>query len=65
MTDKLEQLITNYKADLGSVYNTWFINNDDKAESLSFLFAEVQQVINDIKENKFPNDFKESKDCQH
>ncbi len=60
MTDKLEQLITNYKADLGSVYNTWFINNDDRLKAFRSIRRGVQQVINDIKENKFPNDFKGS-----
>ena len=60
MTDKLGQLITNYKADLGSVYNTWFINNDDRLKAFRSIRRGVQQVINDIKENKFPNDFKGS-----
>lgn len=60
MTEKFEQLIKNYKADLGSVYNTWFINNDDRLKAFRSIRRGVQQVINDIKENKFPNDFKGS-----
>lgn len=60
MTEKFEQLIKNYKADSGSVYNTWFINNDDRLKAFRSIRHGVQQVINDIKENKFPNDFKGS-----
>jgi len=60
MTEKLEQLIKNYKANSGSVYNTWFINNDDRLKAFRSIRRGVQQVINDIKENKFPNDFKGS-----
>lgn len=60
MTEKFEKLIRNYKADSGSVYNTWFINNDDRLKAFRSIRRGVQQVINDIKENKFPNDFKGS-----
>jgi len=60
MTEKFEQLIKNYKTDSGSVYNTWFINNDDRLKAFRSIRRGVQQVINDIKENKFPNDFKGS-----
>jgi type II restriction enzyme len=60
MTEKLEQLITNYKANSESVYNTWFINNEDRLKAFRSIRRGVQQVIKDIKENKFPNDFKGS-----
>lgn len=60
MTEKFERLIRNYKADSGSVYNTWFINNEDRLKAFRSIRRGVQQVINDIKENKFPNDFKGS-----
>ncbi|MDD4968560.1 MAG: hypothetical protein PHT07_03930 [Paludibacter sp.] len=60
MTEQFEQLITNYKADYESVYNTWFINNDDRLKAFRSIRRGVQQVIGDIKENKFPNDFKGS-----
>jgi len=60
MTEKFEELIKNYKDDSGSVYNTWFINNDDRLKAFRSIRRGVQQVINDIKENKFPNDFKGS-----
>ncbi len=60
MTEKLEQLITNYKANSESVYNTWFINNEDRLKAFRSIRRGVQEVIKDIKENKFPNDFKGS-----
>jgi len=60
MTEKFEQLIKNYKEDSVSVYNTWFINNDNRLKAFRSIRRGVQQVINDIKENKFPNDFKGS-----
>ena len=60
MTEKFEKLIKNYKADSGSVYNTWFINNADRLKAFRSIRRGVQQVINDIKDNKFPNDFKGS-----
>lgn len=60
MTEKFETLIKNYKNDSGSVYNTWFINNEDRLKAFRSIRRGVQQVINDIKENKFPNDFKGS-----
>lgn len=60
MTEKLEKLITNYKANSESVYNTWFINNEDRLKAFRSIRRGVQQVIKDIKENKFPNDFKGS-----
>lgn len=60
MTDKFEQLIMTYKDDNESVYNTWFVNNDDRLKAFRSIRRGVQQVINDIKEKKFPNDFKGS-----
>tara|TARA_R110001583_G_scaffold16737_1_gene68431 strand:+ start:4037 stop:5326 length:1290 start_codon:yes stop_codon:yes gene_type:complete len=60
MTEKFEQLITRYKSDTESVYNTWFVNNDERLKAFRSIRRGVQQVINDIKEKKFPNDFKGS-----
>jgi len=33
MTEKFEQLITKYKTDTESVYNNWFINDDDRLKA--------------------------------
>lgn len=56
----MEELITKYKSDKESVYNTWFVNNDERLKAFRSIRRGVQQVINDIKEKKFPNDFKGS-----
>ncbi len=56
----MEELITKYKSDTESVYNTWFVNNDERLKAFRSIRRGVQQVINDIKEKKFPNDFKGS-----
>jgi len=60
MTEKFELLIRNYKADPESVYNTWFANNDERLKAFRSIRRGVQQVINDIKDKNFPNDFKGS-----
>lgn len=60
MTETFENLIAKYKTDPESVYNTWFANNNDRLKAFRTIRRGVQQVINDIKEKKFPNDFKGS-----
>lgn len=53
-------VIQQYKADKESVYNTWFINNDERLKAFRSIRRGVMQVIDDIKCNRFPNDFKGS-----
>jgi len=60
MSDNLEQIIRQYKADKESVYNTWFINNEERLKAFRSIRRGVVQIIEDIKQNKFPNDFKGS-----
>lgn len=60
MSDNFSDIINKYKADNESVYNTWFINNANRLKAFRSIRRGVQQVINDIKEKKFPNDFKGS-----
>lgn len=60
MEEKFIQIINDYKKDDQSVYNTWFINNDERLKAFRSIRRGVQQVILDIKEKKFPNDFKNS-----
>ncbi|MBI4349963.1 MAG: hypothetical protein HY550_00845 [Elusimicrobia bacterium] len=60
MSENLEQIIRQYKADKESVYNTWFINNDERLKAFRSIRRGVVQIIEDIKQNKFPNDFKGS-----
>ena len=60
MAEKIETIITRYKEDPESVYNTWFVNNNERLKAFRSIRRGVQEVINDIKDKKFPNDFKGS-----
>lgn len=60
MSGNLDQIIKQYKADEESVYNTWFINNEDRLKAFRSIRRGVISVIEDIKAGKFPNDFKGS-----
>ena len=56
--NNLTQLIQQYKTDSESVYNTWFIDNDQRLKAFWAIRRGVLQVIDDIKNKIFPNDFK-------
>ncbi len=56
----LTQIIQEYKDDTQSVYNTWFVDNDQRLKAFRTIRRGVLQVINDIKNKTFPNDFKGS-----
>jgi type II restriction enzyme len=60
MNQNLQVIIANYKADEETVYNTWFVNNEERLKAFRSIRRGVQQVIKDIKEKKFGNDFKGS-----
>ena len=60
MPDNLSNIILQYKADKQSVFNTWFINNDERLKAFRSIRRGVLQVIDDVKFNTFPNDFKNS-----
>lgn len=60
MVDSFPNIILQYKTDAESVYNTWFINNDDRLKAFRSIRRGVIQVIDDIKTGTFPNDFKDS-----
>lgn len=49
-----------YKADPESVYNTWFVSNEDRIKAFRSIRRGVATVIDDIKQQRFPNDFKGS-----
>lgn len=49
-----------YKADPESVYNTWFVSNEDRLKAFRSLRRGVATVIEDIRQQRFPNDFKGS-----
>jgi type II restriction enzyme len=56
----VEKIINKYKENLDLVYNTWFVNNDERLKAFRSIRRGVIQVIEDIKTKTFPNDFKES-----
>ncbi len=56
----LTQIIQQYKSDSESVYNTWFVDNDQRLKAFRTIRRGVLQVIDDIKSKTFPNDFKAS-----
>jgi len=56
----LNSLIGQYKEDSESVYHTWFINDDDRLKAFRSIRKGVQQVVDDIRDDSFPNDFKGS-----
>lgn len=60
MEQNFKQLISQYKIDNESVYNTWFINNDERLKAFRSIRRGVMQVVEDIKNKNFPNDFKDS-----
>lgn len=58
--NNLSQIINQYKTDNESVYNTWFIDNDQRLKAFRTIRRGVIQVVDDIKNKTFPNDFKGS-----
>ncbi|NBA77957.1 hypothetical protein GOQ04_20535 [Emticicia sp. ODNR4P] len=60
MTTHLLQIIQQYKIDTQSVYNTWFIDNNQRLKAFRTIRRGVLQVVEDIKNKTFPNDFKDS-----
>lgn len=58
--ERTQFIIQLYKNDPESVYNTWFINNEARLKAFGAIRRGVEQVIKDIKEGVFPNDFKDS-----
>lgn len=53
-------IIRQFKADPASVYNTWFINNEERLKAFRSIRRGVMQVVDDIKGGRFGNDFKGS-----
>lgn len=57
---KLQEIIEKYKEDRESVYNTWFINSEDRLKAFRFIRRGVLNVVEQIKTQTFGNDFKGS-----
>lgn len=60
MTTELRNIIEKYKSDDESVFNTWFINNDERLKAFRSIRRGVANVIHDIKTGQFGNDYKGS-----
>jgi len=60
MESELKKIIGKYKSDNESVYHSWFINNDERLKAFRTIKKGVADVIKDIKEGTFGNDFKGS-----
>ncbi len=60
MNIDLSSLINTYKNDPETVYNTWFVNNDERLKAFRTIRRGVIQVIQDIRSGTFGNDFKGS-----
>lgn len=58
--ERFERIVQAYKSDPESVYNTWFINSDDRLKAFRAIRRGVEQVISDIKAGTFGNDFRGS-----
>ncbi|MDZ4714144.1 MAG: hypothetical protein SH819_01635 [Cytophagales bacterium] len=56
----ISEIIQKYKNDPASVYNTWFIGGENRLKAFRAIKRGVLQVIEDIKADKFGNDFKGS-----
>lgn len=60
MKGNIQHIIQQYKTDSQSVYNTWFVNNDERLKAFRYIRLGVLQVVADINGKVFPNDFKNS-----
>ena len=58
MGANLSQIIQQYKEDKQSVFNKWFINNEESLKAFRSIRRGVHQAVDDIKNKKFGNDFK-------
>ncbi|WP_445505966.1 hypothetical protein [Niallia sp. 03190] len=60
MSFSLSNIIQEYKTDSESVYQTWFINNDERLKAFRTIKNAIKIVIEEIENNIFPCDFKGS-----
>lgn len=60
MLENLEKLIRNYRTDVESVYQTWFINNTERLKAFRTIRSGIKEVIEEIETETFGNDFKGS-----
>lgn len=60
MSSNFHKIINEYKSDSESVYQTWFINNDDRLKAFRTIKNAIKIVIEEIDNCTFPCDFKGS-----
>ncbi len=60
MSQELKSIIDDYKKDRETVYNSWFVNNEERLKAFRSIRRGVLEVIRDIKNGDFGNDFKGS-----
>lgn len=60
MDNYFHRLIRDYQSDPESVYQTWFINNDERLKAFRTIRNGILQVIEEIEQHQFGNDFKDS-----
>lgn len=60
MGQDLKSIIKKYKEDKETVYNSWFVNNDERLKAFRSIRRGVFDVIHDIKYGNFGNNFKNS-----
>lgn len=60
MQNYIQKLIASYRSDTESVYQTWFINNDERLKAFRTIRNGIKQVIEEIVQNQFGNDYKGS-----
>ncbi|PLR84935.1 hypothetical protein CVD25_13630 [Bacillus canaveralius] len=53
-------MIREYRADVESVYQTWFINNDERLKAFRTIRNGIKAVVEDIENDQFGSDFKGS-----
>lgn len=58
--EDLSGLVTSYKEDPESVYNTWFINSPERLKAFRSIRRGVVDVVDAIRSGRFGNDFKGS-----
>jgi type II restriction enzyme len=58
--NELAELVERYKSDRESVYNTWFINGEERLKAFRSIRRGVGDVVESIAAGTFGNDFKGS-----
>lgn len=58
--DRFLNIVETYRKDPESVFQTWFINGADRLKAFRSIRRGVEQVVDDIRADRFGNDFRGS-----